>query len=310
MEPSAQFIVKDKMRKLLLKGLAHDYKRVLRSLMVRIKIIEDNPKYLIDQDIHVFTRLIKTNITSVQRQLDLISNSIDSRPEMPSASIISMFSADLTAQMDAAISNIKIITDRIVRAEPEYDGSRSMHDLFNRARRQIISLLRLPFNEKPPELRAISLHEEVRRIIDDLYDLMERYSIDKKRNIEISLNSVIQTDQLLFTIIISNLISNSIVHASGKPDYLLSISEDGSEVAPETRRTLLRIVVADNGVGVPEADHGRIFKLFERGANTKDDDGGSGVGLPFAKVAAEMLGGTLRLESSSSGARFVLAIPS
>jgi signal transduction histidine kinase len=69
-----------------------------------------------------------------------------------------------------------------------------------------------------------------------------------------------------------------------------------------------RLVVADDGPGVPPELRDRIFERFVRGAG---DTGGSfGLGLSIVSAVAAAHGGSVRLESPpGGGARFVVELP-
>jgi signal transduction histidine kinase len=69
----------------------------------------------------------------------------------------------------------------------------------------------------------------------------------------------------------------------------------------------LRITVTDTGPGIPRTLHERVFEPFRRG-----DDGaaaGVGIGLALARQLATLMGGTLRIDPASRGARFVVDLP-
>lgn len=68
----------------------------------------------------------------------------------------------------------------------------------------------------------------------------------------------------------------------------------------------LEIEVSDSGPGIAEDLHERIFDAFERG---RDATEGFGVGLTLARAIAELLGGTLELESDATGSSFLVRIP-
>ncbi|MTW20261.1 PAS domain S-box protein [Allochromatium palmeri] len=83
-------------------------------------------------------------------------------------------------------------------------------------------------------------------------------------------------------------------------------------IEPESTdaRTLV-IVVADTGIGIPDALHERIFEPFIQadGSDTRRY-GGTGLGLAIARRLAEAMGGTLTVESAPDQvSRFTLRIP-
>jgi signal transduction histidine kinase len=93
-------------------------------------------------------------------------------------------------------------------------------------------------------------------------------------------------------------------------DNALRFSPPGSAIRVAARYAgdEARFEVADAGPGVPESERELIFKRFQRGSST-GGEGGFGLGLAIGRELAERLGGSLRLEDSDSGARFVCALP-
>ena len=71
------------------------------------------------------------------------------------------------------------------------------------------------------------------------------------------------------------------------------------------------IVVVDNGRGVCEQDHERIFEAFQTGdLARRAEPRSSGIGLAIVKKIAETHGGSVRLESEpGAGARFYVTLP-
>ena len=72
--------------------------------------------------------------------------------------------------------------------------------------------------------------------------------------------------------------------------------------AKSTRRAV-RLIVDDNGIGIPEEFHDRIFKVFER-LHGDDAYSGTGIGLAIVRRAAERMGGTAGVEPTPGGSRF------
>ncbi len=100
--------------------------------------------------------------------------------------------------------------------------------------------------------------------------------------------------------ILLNLLSNAIKFGDGKP---ISVRVVGSKEEGVT------LEVIDQGDGIPEADQDRIFQEFVQ-LNKSQLQEGTGLGLPISRRLAELLGGTLTLESGAGqGSTFRLTLP-
>jgi PAS domain S-box-containing protein len=79
-------------------------------------------------------------------------------------------------------------------------------------------------------------------------------------------------------------------------------------IAAEKGEALIEVRVADNGVGLSDAELDRIFGLFERGTSTQP---GTGMGLAVARRMLERLGGTLlaRSPGRGQGSEFTVLVP-
>ena len=96
-----------------------------------------------------------------------------------------------------------------------------------------------------------------------------------------------------------NILDNAIRHTPpGEPVHIRVSAADGAAV----------VSVEDSGPGIPVAERDRIFERFVRLTNGTSPSGG-GLGLPIACWIAEQHEGTLRLEESTRGSRFVVRLP-
>jgi len=108
----------------------------------------------------------------------------------------------------------------------------------------------------------------------------------------------ILTDEVALTSILRNLLSNGIKYT------------DRGEVRLSTRVTGLRleISVADTGIGIPAGLHDHVFEEFYQVPGVRR--GGTGLGLPYARRLARILGGDLTLTSEpDAGTTVVLDLP-
>ena len=98
--------------------------------------------------------------------------------------------------------------------------------------------------------------------------------------------------------ILVNLLGNAVRH-----------SPEGGTIAVigERRGDKVAVTIADEGPGIAEADHERIFERYER---VGDMPGGSGLGLAISRRLARSMGGDIQLQSApGEGARFTLILP-
>ena len=112
---------------------------------------------------------------------------------------------------------------------------------------------------------------------------------------------LVPCDHDQFNQVLSNLLVNArqVLEARPQPRRVrIAAALDGE---------FLRITVADNGPGVPEALRGQIFDPF---FTTKAAGIGMGIGLAVSRGIVEVHGGTLTLEEApEGGARFVIRLP-
>jgi len=110
------------------------------------------------------------------------------------------------------------------------------------------------------------------------------------------------TDSRKLSAIIANLLTNAIEY-----------SPPGSAVGimAEAREERLQIVVADAGPGIAAEDQERVFDRFcQLDSGSTKEHPGHGIGLSVSRALAQLLGGTLALESTpGQGCILTLALP-
>ncbi|WP_169808736.1 sensor histidine kinase [Microtetraspora niveoalba] len=98
---------------------------------------------------------------------------------------------------------------------------------------------------------------------------------------------------------VTNLLANAQRHARSGVD--VTVERVGDQAV---------VTVQDDGDGIAPGDRERVFEPFLRLADgRRRDPGGSGLGLAFSREAATANRGSLVIEDSPRGARFVLRLP-
>ncbi len=148
------------------------------------------------------------------------------------------------------------------------------------------------------DFSEIDLEKEINDILESLSHLPAFGRIDFIREID---TAGFLCDRILLVIILQNLIINSITYydeQKEKPFIRIKASKTSSGV---------KIIVSDNGIGIPEEIQEKVFEMFFRGTNTSK---GSGLGLFIVKNAMKKLNGSVYLSSTAGeGTTFTVILP-
>ncbi|MFD2670985.1 response regulator [Marinicrinis sediminis] len=113
--------------------------------------------------------------------------------------------------------------------------------------------------------------------------------------------------------ILKNLLSNALkfTHTGAVNVQIQKISNDMLPYVEEEEDSMIAISVRDTGVGISKDKQEVIFEAFQQADGTISRQyGGTGLGLSISKELAELLGGTLYLESEEGqGSTFTLYVP-
>lgn len=98
-----------------------------------------------------------------------------------------------------------------------------------------------------------------------------------------------------------NLLDNALkfVHRDRTPEIRVSARDDGGAC---------EIFFEDNGIGIDPKYRDRIFDIFHR-LNARDAYTGLGLGLTLCRRIFEGHGGSIELDASETGSRFVIRLP-
>lgn len=173
----------------------------------------------------------------------------------------------------------------------------------------ILDATRASSGIKPPPLRAISVADVAREVLDSLDPRQqESYSIQ----LAIPDDLQVKADHQYLRQILRNLLSNAIKY-SPKQTTISIEAEPIKQVEDGTTKTpRVRICVKDTGPGIPPEE---VSQLFQRFARLKRDVSGTvrgtGLGLYVCKQLVEAMHGKIWVESSGvagEGSRFCFTL--
>jgi len=155
------------------------------------------------------------------------------------------------------------------------------------------------------QIKGITVKTEPVNLRTCIHDALE-IEIDTARakGVELRLpddDVTAHTDRHAIQIIIRNLVNNALKFTA--PDGSVCVTTAATANA-------VTIAVADNGMGIPEEAQATIFTLHTDPNTGTRNEKGVGLGLVLCKELSEVLGGTLRFESTSGeGTTFIFELP-
>jgi PAS domain S-box-containing protein len=113
-------------------------------------------------------------------------------------------------------------------------------------------------------------------------------------------HKIILLDPQLLRNILINLLSNAFKYSSENEKICLITTTQDSE---------LRVVIKDNGIGIPMAEQKHLFERFFRARNATAIQG-TGLGLTIVKKYLDLMGGSIKFNSiENAGTTFTITLP-
>ena len=235
--------------------------------------------------VHDITQLRQLN--SMRR--DFISN-LSHELRTP----VSVIRANSETLLDGALDNKK---DAKIFAKAILHNSERLSLMVS----DLIDLSRIEYGDLKLNIVSIDLDSFINSFI------VSMKSLTKKKGIDIlykpAHKTKIKADVQALERILTNLIDNAFKYSPDESLIEISTKQDDNNV---------RVMVADNGVGISEIDKGHIFDRFYRAASARaSHNKGSGLGLAIVKNLVNSLNGDVGVSSGiHKGSTFWFTLPS
>jgi PAS domain S-box-containing protein len=245
------------------------------------------------------------DITERKRIEESLRQTIEKERELNDlkSQFVTTASHDFRTPLAVILSSIGLLELYVEKAVP---GSKNKH--FGKIRTAVnqmtellddILLFSKGQNQRLEVCRStINLHDFCLHIVEE----MNAMSNESHRIIftnETSCPVVLVDDKLLYQIL-NNILTNAIKYSPAGSDVNIDVA---------CGDTAIIFVIKDRGIGIPENELKRLFEPFHRASNVGAISG-TGLGLPIAQKAAELLGGTIQCQSALGvGTTFTVSIP-
>ena len=165
----------------------------------------------------------------------------------------------------------------------------------------VLDFSKIERGEKHYALETVRLQEPLRRAINALKHQLARQGYSLETAIDDAVPAVVADADAIEQAVV-NLVSNAVKYSNGRQKIDLSLQLEGDEAV---------ISVRDRGIGINEADRGKIFdEFFRAAAADRSQVPGTGLGLTIVAHIAEAHGARIDVDSEpGKGSTFSLRLP-
>lgn len=217
--------------------------------------------------------------------------------------------SNISHELKTPLSLIRLYTDTLEsgRVRDEGEGKKFLSIISREAKRlthlidNILNIQRIEQERKTYSYAQVRPDKIVRTTVDAYRFQLTEMGFDLKLDVDDELPLMMLDEEALAQALV-NLLDNAAKYSETVKSINVRCSREGSEVC---------IAVTDRGMGIPAAEHEKIFQSFYRvEKDLVHNVKGSGLGLAVVRHVTDAHGGRIQVESVvGKGSTFTLCLP-
>lgn len=249
----------------------------------------------------VFTRITpdhlneQVDFTHWPREIAQLANAFDSMLQRleRSFAMLSQFSADLAHELRTPIANLRGEAEVVLgkpRSAEEYrwviESSIEEYERLSKVIDNLLFLARTDTHNMAVRLSSVNVRQEIEALLG-YFDVLAE---EKKIEIALSGNALLDADAVLFRRALTNLLSNAFQYTPQNGRITVDVAKHNGTT---------QITVADTGIGIERACLEKVLDRFFRTEKARTmHSQGSGLGLAIVKSIMDLHSGTVEIEST------------
>lgn len=240
---------------------------------------------------------VATDITREHREQEALRHAVEQQRQLNElkTGFVQAVSHELRTPLTSIVGFVELLLARDLGPEDRERFLRRIQSGATRLGRLVDDVLDLDRLDRPDAGLAedeVDLAELARRVLDETTAADHRLHLDAEAATTVA-------DDALLERVVDNLVRNALKHTPA-----------GTNIWVRTRAPA-RIVVEDDGPGVPADLHERVFEPFQQGPGQQATHApGTGIGLSLAQRIVRLHEGQIALtDRPGGGARFVVTLP-
>jgi PAS domain S-box-containing protein len=245
----------------------------------------------LEKKVEARTSILKETLQKLEASKDELSRALDKEKDLGDlkSAFVSMASHEFRTPLSTILSSASLLakyklTEEQSKRDKHIQRIKSSVINLNNILNEFLSLGKIEDGKITAHLSSFNIKELIQQQVNEM---MEIFKPGQKVKYTHTGNEEVQLDEVLFTNILINLLSNAAKFSGeNKPIFINTEANDKT----------IQFTIRDEGMGISKKDQEHLFEIFYRASNAVNIPG-TGLGLHIVSKYVEMMHGTIKIKS-------------